>query len=332
MAPTTPLRSTPPPPLVLVTDAPAGLTGVRVLTLNRPAALNAFSAPLYRAAAAALVAAGAVDSGVHLLVLAAAGRAFCAGMDVREGGFGGAGDEDGRCASGGSNSSGGGGGGASPPLHDFSAARLFMDALRHCPLPIVAAVAGPAVGIGTTLLLHCDVVYAAPGSWFWTPFADRGLAPEFGSSTLGPSRLRGGAAVELLLLGRRLNAPAAVAAGLVTGLVEPLYHHQEGREGGDGTSDGNHTDVDDDGAAVTAAVVARLAADLAGPGVGPWLRDYKRLLTAGGAGGGGDPVTAAMDREFDLLADRVRRGEPAAAAVRLRRQHRREGAGTRAML
>ncbi|GAB0490899.1 hypothetical protein MMPV_002139 [Pyropia vietnamensis] len=328
MAPTTPLPSTPTPPLVLVTDAPAGLTGVRVVTLNRPAALNAFSAPLYRAAAAALVAAGAADSGVHLLVLAATGRAFCAGMDVREGGFGGARDEDARCTSIDSSSSGG----APAPPPNFSAARSFMDALRHCPLPIVAAVAGPAVGIGTTLLLHCDVVYATPGSWFWTPFADRGLAPEFGSSTLGPSRLRRGAAAELLILGRRFDAPAAVAAGLVTALIEPLYHPREGREGGGGTSGGNDTDSRDDGAAVAAAVVARLAVDLAGPGVGPWLRDYKRLLAAGGAGEGADPVTTAIDREFDLLADRVRRGEPAAAAARLRRHHQRGGVGARAML
>jgi len=267
------------------------LAGVRVLTLNRPAALNAFNPPLYLATAAALTDAAA-DPSVHLLILAGAGRAFCAGMDVR--------------------SPGGGGGGAAAAAADpdFSASRTFMDALRTCPLPIVAAVHGPAVGIGTTLLLHVELVYAAADAEFWTPFAARGLAPEFGSSALFGRRLRRGVGAELLLLGRRLGAADAAAAGLVTAVL-PAGGPRAAVAGGGGAAPPAAS-----GDALLAAVVARLAGALAAVGVGPWLRTYKRLLVAGEAGGAGG-VPAAMEREFGVLAARVGGGEAAAAAARL---------------
>jgi enoyl-CoA hydratase/carnithine racemase len=106
-----------------------------------------------------------------------------------------------------------------PPRDAQSAVFQFLEALRACSKPVVAAVAGVAVGIGTTMLLHCDLVYAAEGTRFGLPFVGLGLCPEGGASFILP-RLAGHArAAKWLLLGESFDAAEAARCGLVTRVV-----------------------------------------------------------------------------------------------------------------
>ena len=95
----------------------------------------------------------------------------------------------------------------------------FISALPAVAKPLVAAVGGPAVGVGTTLLLHCDLVYASPAARFQMPFVPLGLVPEAGSSLLLPAIAGYQRAAELLLLGQPFGAEKALAAGIVTEVV-----------------------------------------------------------------------------------------------------------------
>jgi len=110
---------------------------------------------------------------------------------------------------------------ANPPRGEDMPVFRFLRAISTCPKPVVAAVAGPAVGIGTTLLLHCDLVIAADNARFSVPFVPLGLCPEAGSSLLLPQLLGWKRAAEMLLLGEPLDAPAALAQGLVNRVVAP---------------------------------------------------------------------------------------------------------------
>jgi enoyl-CoA hydratase/carnithine racemase len=100
-----------------------------------------------------------------------------------------------------------------------SPARALFDVLPHMKKPVVAAVGGPAVGIGTTMLLHCDLVYAAPNARFQLPFVPLGIVPEFGSTFLLPRLAGYQRAAELLLLGQPFTAQKAYEAGIVTAVV-----------------------------------------------------------------------------------------------------------------
>src|SRR5262245_58105890 len=171
-----------------------GHAAVRPLTRGRPEALNAFASPLYRATGAALDAARA-DDRVSVVVLTGAGRAFSAGQDL---------DEMARLAAGEAIESG------------FP---VLLEALQAFDKPLVAAVNGVAVGIGFTLLPHCDLVLVAEGARFRTPFAEMGVPPEAASSYLFPARMGWQRAAEVLFTSPWLSAEEAVAAGIALRVV-----------------------------------------------------------------------------------------------------------------
>ncbi len=171
---------------------------VRLLRLAREAKLNAFDRELYRAAAAALEDAQR-DPGVHAVVLTGRGRAFCAGVDLAE--LEPSGDPEGRA--------------------DFVvAAERFLGALEACELPLLAAVNGMAIGIGTTLLGYADLVFAARSALFRTPFASLGVAPELGSSWRLPQLVGWQNAAWMLFSSEWIGAETAVATGLAYRAVE----------------------------------------------------------------------------------------------------------------
>ncbi len=97
----------------------------------------------------------------------------------------------------------------------------FLTAISGCTRPLVAAVNGPAIGLGTTLLLHCDLVYAAQDARFSMPFTQLGVVPEFASSYLLPLVAGYQRAAELLLLGEPFDAERARSAGFVTAVLPP---------------------------------------------------------------------------------------------------------------
>ncbi|ROZ75780.1 enoyl-CoA hydratase [Ramlibacter sp. WS9] len=102
---------------------------------------------------------------------------------------------------------------------EHSPAHAFMLSLANFPKPLIAAVCGPAIGIGTTMLLHCDLVYAGDNAMFSMPFVDLGLCPEAGSSLLVPRMFGHHRAAAALLLGEPLNAQSAFEAGLVNKIL-----------------------------------------------------------------------------------------------------------------
>lgn len=164
--------------------------GVLTLRLARPEKKNALTAAMYEALTDGLGAAAA-DPAITAVLIEGEGGTFCAGNDI--GDF---------VATGGA-----------------EAAMRFIRAIAGFAKPIVAAVDGLAVGVGTTMLLHCDLVYATPAARFSTPFAQIGLVPEAGSSLLLPRRIGEAKAAAMLLLAEPLDAEGAERAGFVTALV-----------------------------------------------------------------------------------------------------------------
>lgn len=169
--------------------------GVQTIRFTRPEKKNALLSTMYAAMTEALAAGDALDE-VAAHVFVGSGGIFSAGSDITE--F--MARAKGGAALGG------------PVLQ-------FIRALPQVQKPIIAAVDGLAVGIGTTLLFHCDLVYASPAARFQTPFLDLGLLPEAGSSLLAPRLLGPQRAFELLVLGEPFDAERARAAGLVNKIV-----------------------------------------------------------------------------------------------------------------
>ena len=170
---------------------------IRTVRMNRPDKKNALTVPMYEQMGAAIE--GAAGSpGVRCIVIAGAPGAFCAGNDL----------QDFLAAS--ANAEG-----LAPLLV------AFIETLARAETPLVAAVSGLAVGIGTTLLLHCDHVVASSDARFSTPFVQLGLVPEAASSLLAPRRIGHARAFALLAMGRPLDAAGALAAGLVNAVVAP---------------------------------------------------------------------------------------------------------------
>lgn len=165
--------------------------GVLGITLARPEKKNALTTQMYQALVQALERAGA-DPSIHVLLLDADGGDFCAGNDIA--------DFVAQARSG-------------QALEDSDVFR-FLRALALLDKPLVAAVRGRAVGIGTTMLLHCDLVYVADDARFSTPFVDLALVPEAASSLLLPARIGHVRAFALFALGETLDGAAALAWGL----------------------------------------------------------------------------------------------------------------------
>ena len=163
------------------------------LRLTRPEKRNAITADMYATLAQGLAGAQA-DVGVRAILLSGEGAHFTGGNDLHD--FM-----------------------ERPPQGEDSPVYRFLDALAHAGKPVVAAVQGQAVGIGTTMLLHCDLVVAADDARLSMPFVDLALVPEAASSLLVPRLFGHQRAAELLMLGEGLNAATACAWGLVNRVV-----------------------------------------------------------------------------------------------------------------
>jgi enoyl-CoA hydratase/carnithine racemase len=170
-------------------------SGVMTLTLNRLARKNALTAEMYAALADAIERARDDDS-VRVLLLQGHETVFCAGNDI--GDFLNA-----------------------PPSGQDAPGLRFLRAIATFPKPLLAAVCGPAVGIGTTMLFHCDLVYAGDNAAFSLPFVNLGLCPEAAASLLVPQMLGYHRAAEALMLGEPFMAEAAQEVGLVNRVLPP---------------------------------------------------------------------------------------------------------------
>jgi enoyl-CoA hydratase/carnithine racemase len=167
---------------------------VLTLTINRPERKNALTQAMYGALADAINAAND-DKAIRAIIITGAGDMFTAGNDL--GDFA----SDMERASG------------EPPV------TRFLNGIRDAETPLIAAVNGPAVGVGLTMLLHCDIAYASESANFRAPFTALGLVPEAGSSLLLPLSVGNSMANEILLAGRILTASEALACGLVSRVV-----------------------------------------------------------------------------------------------------------------
>ena len=225
---------------------------IRTLRMNRPDKKNALTATMYDTLADAIEGAGNTPD-VRCLLIAGAPGAFSAGNDLQE--FLNAA------------TSGEGLG---------SSAIRFLHALARCQRPLVAAVQGVAVGVGTTMLMHCDHVVAGTDARFSTPFVGLGLVPEAASSLIAPRLMGQRRAFSLLVMGRPLDAAAAQACGLVNTIVAP-------------------GDVD-----AKAAKAAREIAALPAEAVAV----ARRLMR-----GTPDEIIARIDEEVELFKQRLRSAE-----------------------
>jgi enoyl-CoA hydratase/carnithine racemase len=167
--------------------------GVATLQIDRPEARNALTQAMYTALADHLEAA-ARDDAVHAILVTGQPGIFCAGADLHD--FL-----------------------VSPKMTADSPVLRFMLALARAEKPVVAAVNGAAVGIGTTLLLHCDLVYLAEDTRLSMPFVTLGVVPEFASSLLVPLWAGHARASEKILLGLPFSAQEALAMGLASAVL-----------------------------------------------------------------------------------------------------------------
>jgi enoyl-CoA hydratase/carnithine racemase len=238
--------------LINVTDAGS----VRTVRINRPDKKNALTASMYAALAAAFEGADD-DANIRCVLLAGAPGAFSAGNDLQE--FLGA--------------------AVSGQGPDDAVVR-FLHALVRLQRPLVAAVQGVAIGVGTTILLHCDYVVAAADARFSTPFVGLGLTPEAASTLLAPRLMGQRRAFSLLVMGRPLDAAAAQACGLVNAVVPP------------------------DGVEAEAMTAARDIAALPAEAVAA----SRRLMR-----GSPDEIAARIDEEVRLFRERLRSAEARAA-------------------
>ena len=169
--------------------------GVMTITFNRLDKKNSITSTMYSAMADA-VAQAAADASVRVVLFQGHESIFSAGNDI--------GDFLNQ-----------------PPSTQESPVFRFLRGIATFEKPLLAAVAGPAVGIGTTMLFHCDLVYAGDNAAFSMPFVNLGLCPEAGSSLLAPRMFGYHRAAEALLMGEPFFAEAAQEVGLVNRVVPP---------------------------------------------------------------------------------------------------------------
>ncbi len=190
------------------TDAPTAfetvnlqLGPVATIELNRPQALNAWNQQFGLDLLAAVRRVGEEES-VRAVLIVGAGRAFSSGADLKD--LGADLTPDGR-----------------PDVYKTLTERYhpIIHAIRELPLPVVACVNGPAVGIGCSLALCCDLVLAAQSAYFLLAFVNIGLVPDGGSSLFVPSRVGMARATEMAMLGERVSAEQALEWGLVNRVV-----------------------------------------------------------------------------------------------------------------
>ncbi len=188
--------------------------GVQVMRFTRADKKNAFTGPMYNAMSEALDAAETNDA-IACHVFIGSGGVFSAGNDIN--------DFLRRAQA---TASGDGKGIPAPSLD-------FIKRLPKVTKPMIAAVDGLAIGIGTTMLLHCDLVYATPAASLRTPFLDLGLIQEAGSTVTAPARMGYPRAFELICLGEPFSAERALQAGLINAIVPAgpaRSHRHEGRQ------------------------------------------------------------------------------------------------------
>ena len=171
----------------------AVLNGVYTLEIARPEKKNAITIDMYQAMAHGLAAAQA-DAAVRAVLITGQPGIFTSGNDL----------EDFM---------------KRPPRGTDSPVFSFMQALAGCEKPVVAAVTGAAIGIGTTLLLHCDLVYVSDESRLAMPFVSLGLVPEFASSLIVPQLVGRAKAAEKILLGDPFTGPEAVEMGIANAVL-----------------------------------------------------------------------------------------------------------------
>lgn len=180
--------------------APAGDTvlvhdedGLRTITLNRPAKRNAITMAMYAELADAL--AGATENpDIRVVLLTGSGGSFTAGNDLKDMA-------------------------ANPPTGDDAPPLRFLAALHALRPVLVAEVDGPAIGVGTTVLPHCDLAYASARAVFRLPFVDLGLVPEAASTLLLPRLVGARKAAELMLFGEPFAAAEALGMGLLNAVA-----------------------------------------------------------------------------------------------------------------
>lgn len=163
--------------------------GILTLTIARPEKKNALTVDMYAALAANIIDADP-NKAVRVILITGSEDSFTAGNDLKD-------FLD------------------NPPIDSSSPVFQFMHAIAGATKPVVAAVNGLAIGIGTTMLLHCDLVYAVDSARFQLPFVNLGLVPELGSSLILPALAGRSNAAELLMFGDPFNAEKAKEIGLI---------------------------------------------------------------------------------------------------------------------
>jgi enoyl-CoA hydratase/carnithine racemase len=192
------------PDHIVVTDEGAA----RIVTMRRPDKKNALTQGMYTAMADAIKSAQA-DPNIRAIVISGGSGVFTAGNDLED--FAKASTANGE---------------GDRPM----AATQFLKALAYNEKPLIGAVDGIAVGVGTTMLFHCDYVLASTAATFSTPFIHLGLVPEAASSLLAPRTMGHHRAFAMLVMGRTVTADEAREAGFVNDVVSPGHTEVEARK------------------------------------------------------------------------------------------------------